>query len=114
MSTTLPKSPDARQYEDLVAASLAALGHYLEIRMRFVGNSATVSEFDILATPSNEEFLHRVMVEARPEAWGFGDVFRLYGWRTFLGVEQARLVHQRGAPARHGAPRSPVPPLPVN
>jgi hypothetical protein len=93
MSIGLPKSPTSRQYEDLVSASLVALGHYVEARMRFVGNSATVSEFDVLATPSNEGFLNRILVEGRPEAWGYGDLFRLYGWRTLLGLDQARLVH---------------------
>jgi hypothetical protein len=93
MSISPPKSPTARQYEDLVAGSLAALGYYLETRIRFVGNSATAAEYDILAAPSNEAFLNRILVEARPEAWGYGDVFRLYGWRTFLGIDQARLVH---------------------
>jgi len=93
MTLSLPKSPTARQYEDLVVASLAALGYYVESRMRFVGNSATLTELDAIATPADGSFLARVLVEARPEAWGFGDVFRLYGWRTFLGLDHARLIH---------------------
>jgi len=97
MRVSLPKAPAARQYEDLVAASLAALGYYVETRMRFVGNSAATAEFDAIATPSNESFANRILVEARPEAWGFGDVCRLYGWRMYLGLEQSRLVHLRDA-----------------
>ena len=93
MSVSLPKSPTARQYEDLVAASLTALGYYLETRMRFVGNSARLSELDAVATPSDESSLGRILVAARPEAWGFGDVFRVYGWRRWLGLDHARLVH---------------------
>jgi hypothetical protein len=93
MSLMLPKSPSSRQYDDLVAASLSALGYYLEARLRFVGNSAVPAEYDILAMPGGEAFLTRLLVEPKAEAWGCGDVFRLYGWRSTLGIDQARLVH---------------------
>ena len=94
MKITLPKDPSEDQYEDLVSACLMANGYFVEPRITLTDGGVEVFELDVVATPSNEHYLNRVLLEAKSGGWGFPDVFKAFGWRTFLGIQSAVIVHK--------------------
>jgi len=92
MALTLPKSPSGEQYEDLVAACLRALGYFVETRLTLREVSKEVLEVDAVATPSGGSVADRILVEAKKDGISFGNVFKLYGQRMYLGIGKACLV----------------------
>src|SRR5206468_3160907 len=73
MTITLPADPSEAQYEDFVAAFLLAGGYFIEPRLKFRDNGVELLELDVVATPANEKYLDRILVEAKSGGWGFAD-----------------------------------------
>jgi hypothetical protein len=94
MKIELPKDPTEHQYEDLVAACLMANGYLIEPRITLNDGGVEVFELDVVATPSDERYLDRVLLEAKSGGWGFPDVFKLFGWTKYLGIQSGLLVHK--------------------
>ena len=86
MAISLPKDPKDKQYEDLVAAALMALGYFSETRIILKKGSSEVLELDAVATPTGDAFASRALVEAKSRKWGFADLFKVYGQMTYLGI----------------------------
>ncbi len=94
MTITLPKNPAEAQYEDLVCACLLCLGYFIEPRIKLREGGVEVLEMDVVATPSDAEYLNRVLVDAKSGAWGFSDVFKVSGWVNFLHLTKGLIVHK--------------------
>lgn len=94
MTITLPADPSEVQYEDFVAALLLAGGYFIEPRLKFRDNGVELLELDVVATPANEKYLDRILVEAKSGGWGFADFFKVFGWVTFLRLGGGFLIHK--------------------
>jgi len=94
---TLPANPSDIQYEDFVAAFLLAAGYFIEPRLKFRDNGVELLELDVVATPANEQYLNRILVEAKSGGWGFSDFFKVFGWVTFLKLHGGFIVHKQPA-----------------
>jgi hypothetical protein len=92
MAITLPKTPDGNQFEDFVAASLRALGYFIETRVVLRESKKEVLELDIVATPIGDSVENRELYEAKKSAPSFPNLFKLYGQRMYLGIDRACLV----------------------
>src|SRR5437667_11461044 len=93
MPISLPKQPTGDQFEEAVAAWLRAAGYFSENRTVFDYEGREVLELDVVASPVSEEFLNRILVDAKKSTAGFGDIFKIFGWRTFLKIPQGCIVH---------------------
>jgi hypothetical protein len=87
----LPADPKNLMYEDFVGAWLSALGYFTEMRIRQFIEKQNVLELDSVisnvADPPD-----RMLVEAKSGSWGFADVFKVYGWRSYLGIPRGFVV----------------------
>ena len=52
-----------------------------------------ILELDVVASPVSSEFLNRILVDAKKSSAGFADLFKIYGWRTFLRIPCGCIVH---------------------
>ncbi len=95
MTISLPREPTGEQYEDLVAACLKVLGYFTETRVVLRENKKEVLELDVVATPVGKTSQNRQLFEAKKDAANFPSVFKLYGQRMYLGIENACLVSLR-------------------
>lgn len=86
MPIRLPQKPTGDDYEDLVAAYLIALGYFIESKLHLRKASVEVAELDIIATPVKNPLTEAVLLDAKSGKSGFADIFKLYGWMTYLGV----------------------------
>lgn len=93
----MPSRPTAKQYEDLVSAYYRGKGYFTETRIELRTGSATILELDLVATPTGDDFENRLLVEAKSGGWGLGDLFKVYGWRTYLGISSAHLMYRESA-----------------
>jgi hypothetical protein len=87
MKVELPPAPRDAQYEDFVSAWLSALGYFIETRVR----KYNVLELDVVAT-SSVDSANRLLIEAKSGRWGFADLFKVFGWRSYLDIPQGWLV----------------------
>ena len=78
-----------------MAASLMADGYFIEPRLKLRDGGIEVLELDIVATPSNEQFLQKTLVEAKSGNWGFPDVFKVSGWARCLRIDRGLVVHKQ-------------------
>src|SRR5262245_56341247 len=102
MPIALPrKGLTGEQYEDFVAASLKALGYFTESRLTFREGTQEVLELDVLATPVGMGGKARLLFEAKKGSPSFSDVFKLFGQRTYLGIENACLSGLAPADKQH-------------
>ena len=93
MTISLPDPPTEDDYEDLVVACLLASGHYVDTRVRYRDETQELLELDAVATPTGTNFENPVLVDAKSGKWGISDTFKFFGWRTFLGIGKALVVH---------------------
>ena len=92
LAITLPKAPDGEQFEDFVAASLRALGYFIETRVILREDKKEVLELDAVATPIGGSAANRELYEAKKSAPSFPNLFKLYGQRMYLGIDRACLA----------------------
>ena len=69
--------------EDFVAALLQCSGHFVEKNIVERGPTE-VLELDIVATHYSDGTPFRKLFEVKSGKWGFADVFKLLGWKTYL------------------------------
>ena len=90
----LPDIPEGEYLEDYVAAYLQCGGFYTEKSL----TETQVMELDIVAwKPTNQPIKHELF-EVKGGRWGFSDIFKVYGWKTYLkprGVEAAYMIVSR-------------------
>jgi hypothetical protein len=95
----LPTDPKNLMYEDFVGACLSALGYFVEPRIRQFIDKQNVLELDAVisnvADPPD-----RILVEAKSGNWGFADVFKVYGWRSYLGNPRGFVVSRTSDPTK--------------
>lgn len=99
MAIGLPKKPDANAYEDLIAAVLLGAGYFTETRITLKDGSTEVLELDCVATPVGAEFPNRRLYEAKSGSCGFGDLFKLYGQMTYLGIRKGAIARMEAIDA---------------
>ena len=99
----LPRPPDADQYHFAVTAALLARGYFTEWLLRHAVEGREVLELDVIGTPRGAGSEERVLVEAKTGKTGFADLFKVYGWMTYLGVSDAWIVRSRELEEQEGA-----------
>jgi len=85
----LPTKPTGYQFEETVSAKVRSIGYFTENRTIMDHNGREVLELDVVASPASDAFLQRVLVDAKKDTTGFTDIFKVYGWRTFLQIPPA-------------------------
>ena len=91
---TLPQIPEGEYLEDYVAAFLHCGGFYTEKSLIESGETQ-VLELDILAWRPSDHPPEHELFEVKGGGWGFPDVFKVYGWKSYLeprGVEGAYII----------------------
>lgn len=96
MAIKLPTTPTGEQYEDLVAASLKALGYFTETRLVLREGKKEVLELDVVATPNPNDPSARRLYEAKKDGFSFPNLFKLFGQRMYLDIAEGCLVSLRG------------------
>ena len=86
MSIKLPEEPTGEQYEDAVASLIRALGYFVETRLILDSEKRAVLELDVVATSTVGNERAKTLIEAKSGGTGFVDIFKVYGWKTFLNV----------------------------
>lgn len=97
-SVALPTIPEGLHLEDYIAAFLSCGGFYTEKSLVESGETQ-VLELDILAWRPRDAPPRHDLFEVKGGKWGFSDVFKVYGWKTYLqprGVNAAHII----APSR--------------
>ncbi|MEO1171058.1 MAG: hypothetical protein AAFX94_03255, partial [Myxococcota bacterium] len=84
---SLPEIPEGWVLEDLVAAALVTSGYYVDKSTTGrIGNTEFL-ELDVVATTYGDKFPKELVVEAKSGKWGFADIFKVFGWITYLGLD---------------------------
>lgn len=91
----LPSLPTGREYEELIGAAFHAAGHYVE-RDITERDGIEILQLDGISTDysSRPPFLHLIEAKAGND-WGFKDIFKILGWKTYLKLNGAALVTSR-------------------
>jgi hypothetical protein len=93
MAITLPTQPTGKQFEEAVAALVRSFGYFTENRTVFDYEGREVLELDVVASPASDDFTRRILVDARRRTARFADIFKIFGWRTFLKIPKGCIVH---------------------
>ncbi|TLS68124.1 hypothetical protein FEF65_03770 [Mariprofundus erugo] len=97
---SLPKSPDGEQYEDAVASFIRAFGYFVESRLILHHEGREILELDVVSTPASEDFTAKTLVDAKSGGTGFADLFKIFGWRTFLDIPKGAIIRHQETPER--------------
>jgi hypothetical protein len=103
MTISLPEKPTGMEYEDFVAATLRALGYFVETRVVLREEKKEVLELDVVATPLACPSKDRELYEAKKGGVSFSNLFKLYGQRVYLGVKAACLASLESSDPTHKA-----------
>ncbi len=98
-TVSLSEIPKGKFLEDYVAAFLQCSGFYVEKSLVDSGETQ-VMELDIVAWKPYDEPPRHELFEVKGGDWGFSDVFKLLGWKTYLdprGVHAAHLIAPTGS-----------------
>lgn len=101
MLITLPTQPTGEQFEDFVAATLRALGYFIETRVVLREGKKEVLELDVVATPVGHALADRELFEAKKDGISFPNLFKLYGQRQYLGISSACMASLEDADSAH-------------
>ncbi len=93
MPINLPTQPTGYQFEEAVASTVRSIGYFTENRTILDYAGREVLELDVVASPASDGFLNRILVDAKKDTTGFGDIFKIFGWRTFLRIPSGCVVH---------------------
>jgi hypothetical protein len=94
MTIRLPTDPRSDAYEDFVTAYALASGYFVETRLKLREGTVDVLELDVVATLASTKEGTRILVEAKSGGWGFPDVFKVFGWITYLGIQSGALIYR--------------------
>ncbi len=98
-TVALPEFPTGVDLEDYVAAFLQCAGFYTEKSLIESGET-TIMELDIMAWKPTVDNTQHALFEVKGGDWGFADIFKVYGWKTYLeprGVKAAYFVAPQAA-----------------
>jgi hypothetical protein len=101
MTITLPTQPTGEQFEDFVAATLRALGYFIETRVILREGKKEILEIDVVATPVGQALTARELFEAKKDGISFPNLFKLYGQRLYLGIGSACMASFEDADSVH-------------
>ena len=89
-------NPDPRgwELEDLVAAHFASRGCYVETGVK-ERRPDELLELDAVWTDYSKEPQVAKPVEVKSGDWGLGDVFKFFGWTTYLRLQPGQFVYKR-------------------
>lgn len=93
----LPKILKDKDYEDYVCAYLQAGGLYVE-RNIIHREVEELLELDILTTDFQQDSADNLLVEIKGGDWGFGDIFKIRGWLTYLHYDTGCFIVQKSRP----------------
>lgn len=88
----LPKIPTGQYLEDYVAAFLQCGGFYTEKSLVESGETQ-VMELDIMAWKPVDQPPQHTLFEVKGGDWGFSDIFKVVGWKTYLGPQRVNAAH---------------------
>ena len=94
----LPEIPEGEYLEDHVAAHLQCGGFYTEKSLIERGETE-IMEIDIMAWKPDDRPPQHTLFEVKGGKWGFSDIFKVYGWKTYLqprALGAAYLIAPRG------------------
>ena len=98
VTVSLPEIPQGEYLEDYVATFLQCGGFYTEKSL--IENGETqVMELDIMAWKPTDQPPQHALFEVKGGDWGFADIFKVYGWATYLqhrGVDAAYFIAPTG------------------
>lgn len=92
MAICLPSDPKESTYEDLVTACLIGLGFFVEANLHLRDGTSEILELDVVATPVSEPVKNTILFDAKSGKPGASDLFKMYGWRTYLKIPKACIV----------------------
>jgi hypothetical protein len=90
---TLAKDPTGWELEDFIAAHFVSRGCYVETGVK-ERNPDELLELDIVWTDYRREPPIPHPVEVKSGDWGLGDVFKFFGWTSYLHLEPGEFVHK--------------------
>lgn len=90
----LPEIPKDKDYEDYLCAYLQAGGLYVE-RSVIHREDEEILELDILTTNFQNDSANNELIEIKGGKWGFGDIFKIRGWLTYLKYEHGIFIIQK-------------------
>ena len=89
----LPDIPQGKELEDFIAAHFQAAGYFVEKNIEDnAGSGSPMLELDLVATKYTSKIADEWLVEVKGGKWGYTDVFKVLGWRTFLGIPRGVFV----------------------
>jgi len=91
---TLAKDPTEWELEDFVSAHFASRGCYVETCVT-ERSPIDILELDIVWTDYRAAREKPHPVEVKSGGWGFGDVFKFYGWTQYLRLEAGQYIHKQ-------------------
>ncbi|WP_423130078.1 hypothetical protein [Gaoshiqia sp. Z1-71] len=94
----LVKIPKDEDYEDYLCAYLQAGGLYIEKKI-IQREVEELLELDILTTNFQTDSADNLLIEIKSGDWGFGDIFKIRGWLTYLNYKSGCLIVQRSRPS---------------
>jgi len=96
---SLPREPKGEQYEDAVASFIRSLGYFVDTHLILHDSGREILELDIVATPADKNFCNKILADAKSGKTGFSDMFKTYGWRTYLGIPVGCIVRHQPIPS---------------
>lgn len=92
MAITLPSDPREATYEDLITACLTGLGFFVEANLHLRDDTTEILELDVVATPVVNPIDDVLLLDAKSGKTGISDLFKMFGWRTFLNIPKGCIV----------------------
>jgi len=94
-TVSLPNLPKEKEFEEFVSAVYQAVGLFVE-RNIIEKDVEEILELDVILTNySSPQVPALELLEVKSGKWGFPDVFKLLGWKTYLNLPVARLIVQQ-------------------
>lgn len=90
---SLPADPTGLQFEDFIAAHLAARGVFVESGVT-ERNPRDILELDIVWTDYAVAQPRRRPIEIKSGGWGLGDFFKFNGWMHYLGLDGGSFIYR--------------------
>ncbi len=92
MAIQLPSEPREASYEDLITACLTGLGFFVEANLHLREETTEILELDVVATPVENPIEGVLLLDAKSGKTGIADIFKVFGWRTFLNIPNGCIV----------------------
>lgn len=88
----LPEIPKGKELEDYVAGFLHCVRYFVE-KSIIEREQKEILELDMVATTYIDGLPRRLLFEVKSGDWGFSDIFKLVGWKTYLSPDKVDDAH---------------------